>query len=346
MNLFSKTVGLHRIVEDKKSTPANPYDAWSLNPKLPLKDDEIKIKVISINLDSTSARQILEKNNGNELHFKLEIFSIIGIRGKMHNPTTNSGGVILGEVIEIGSERKNEVTLNTKVVTLVSNTLVPLCVEKIIDYNHESHQVEVEGFAILPKFARYACVPEDLPLSLALTVFDVCGVVPQVERLSTYGSTVVVLGASGKAGLLAVYAAARAVATIGKVIGIVPTKADKEFMEDVPNNVEILVCDAREVVSLENAVLEYNDGEYADVVIDCANVTGVEIGAAACCKDKGTVYFFNMATRFQAAALGAELVNRDIQYVIGYGLLPQAETKALALIYDEPGLRAKFEKRM
>src|SRR5690606_25136031 len=102
-------------------------------------------------------------------------------------------------------------------------------------------------------------------------------------------------------------------------------------------------CDARDAVELENRVREITSGRYADVVIDCTNCTGVEIGAASCCRDGGTVYFFNMATRFQAAALGAELVSRDIQYVIGYGLLPKAEERALALVRSEPSLLSRLK---
>lgn len=70
---------------------------------------------------------------------------------------------------------------------------------------------------------------------------------------------------------------------------------------------------------MENPVCEVTQGRYSDVVIDCTNCTGVVIGAPSCCGDEVTVYFFNMETRFQTAALGAELVSRDIQYVIGYG---------------------------
>jgi L-erythro-3,5-diaminohexanoate dehydrogenase len=169
--------------------------------------------------------------------------------------------------------------------------------------------------------------------------------VPQVERLSRAGSTVVVLGAAGRAGLLATYAASRSVGQGGFVIAVVRNETESEALKDRPRNVQVLMKDAKNTSELEAAIRAVTNGQYGDVVIDCTNVTGVEIGAAASCKNGGVVYFFNMATRFQAAALGAELVNRDIQYVIGYGLLPEAEEKALALLEAEPALKRKFELR-
>jgi L-erythro-3,5-diaminohexanoate dehydrogenase len=340
MMRLSVSAGLSRVVYP---AGANPYDAYALNPKGELQADEIRIDVTSINLDSTSANQLLEKHQGNEIHFLMEVRKIVAERGKMHNPVTNSGGVLCGVVSKLGKNRNGEIPLGTRVATLVSNTLVPLFVEKVLGFNRAQHQLEVQGFAVLPPFAKYAKLPGDLPESLALSILDVCGVVPQVERLSKPGSTVAILGASGKAGLIATFAAARAAGSSGRILAIVPNEAQSRALDAAPAHVIPIICDARDAVTLENRVCEATQGSYADVVIDCTNCTGVEIGAASCCRDGGTVYFFNMATRFQAAALGAELVSRDIQYVIGYGLLPQAEERALALVRSEPGLLSKLK---
>lgn len=339
MNPLKITAGLSRVLYPLK---ANPYDAYSLDPSAPILSNEIRIAVTSINLDSTSANQILQSTGGNEARFLAEVARIVSERGKMHNPVTNSGGVLCGIVEELGANRKGEVPVGTPVATLVSNTLVPLSLEAVLGFDRSHHQLEVRGYAVLPPFAKYATLPDDMPRSTALSILDVCGVVPQVERLSAAGSTVVILGASGKAGLIATYAAARSVGPGGRVLAVVPNEAQARLLSEASLWVKPIVCDARDAVELEGQVRSLTENRYADVVIDCTNCIGVEIGAASCCRDGGTVYFFNMATRFQAAALGAELVSRDIQYVIGYGLLPQAEESALALVRSEPSLFARL----
>ncbi len=335
---LARSAGLHR------TAGSNPYDCWKLDPYLPLSPDEIKIRVSKLNLDSTSAQQLTTRHSGDENAIKIAVSEIVRARGKMHNPVTGSGGVMCGEIIEAGELRRAEVRLGARVVTLVSNTLVPLHLERVTAFNPASHQVETEGFAVLPPFAKYAVIPPGLSDAVALTALDVCGVVPQVERLCTGASRVVILGASGKAGLFALYATAQLIAPHGRVLAVSPEGTSSWIQEDTAPCVQWLACDARNASQLEERVFAAFDGDHADVVIDCTNVQGVEIGAAASCRDGGTVYFFNMATRFQAAALGAELVSRDIQYVIGYGLLPQADLKAFELLRREPHLLRKIQR--
>lgn len=337
MNSLLYTAGLNRVIAPLGS---NPFDAQSLRPGGELKDDEIRLKVTSINLDSTSYLQLVEKFQDNELLILNEVKRIVSERGKMHNSSTNSGGVLCGVVSELGSSRQAEVPLGSRVATLVSNTLVPLILETATKMVRTRHQIQVTGEAILPPFARYAQLPEDIAEPIALSIFDVCGVVPHVERLCAANSTVVILGGAGKAGLLATYTAAQRVSPRGKVIAVLLSSEQLEAYRIIPSNLPIqpLVCDSRETVRLEKMIKEITDSRYADVVIDCTNALGVEISASSCCREGGVVCYFNMATRFQAATLGAELIGRDIQYQLGYGLLPGAAGKALSLVRLYPQL--------
>jgi L-erythro-3,5-diaminohexanoate dehydrogenase len=69
------------------------------------------------------------------------------------------------------------------------------------------------------------------------------------------------------------------------------------------------------------------------------------MGAILATRDGGTVYFFSMATSFTKAALGAEGVSRDVAMLIGNGYCPGHADATLALLRDEPALRAIFERR-
>jgi L-erythro-3,5-diaminohexanoate dehydrogenase len=152
-----------------------------------------------------------------------------------------------------------------------------------------------------------------------------------------------VIGAGGKAGLLATYAAADAVGPQGMVIAVVPRAHELEHLEGLPAWVVPCLADATHAAALNHAVLEASRGVLMDTVIDCASARGTEVGAVSCCREGGTVYFFNMATSFQAAALGAEVIGRDVSLAIGFGLLPFAAEDGLALVRAHASLRHCLE---
>lgn len=332
--------GLARVLSPDGSTP---YDAWSLDPAPELAPSEIRIDVERLNLDATSFRDLWERHGGDPDEVAAEVLAIVAERGKMHNPRTGSGGVMMGHVAKVGRDRLGEIAVGEPVVTLVSNTLVPLSLKAVEEIDANTHQLTVEGSAILSPAARYARIPDDMPLPLALSVFDVCGVVPQTKRLATPGARVLVIGAAGKAGLLATYAAAEAVGPEGRVIAVVPFRHELSRLNGLPSWVLPVLADATRASELSSSVLAVSGGRLMDGVIDCASARGTEVGAVACCRDGGEIYFFNMATSFQAAALGAEAVGRDVRMLVGFGLLPSAPEEALALVREQPVLRQRLE---
>jgi len=337
------SAGFPRVKHPPKATP---YDAWSLDAGSPLAPNEIRLAVDALNLDATSFRELWERHGGDVAAMAAEVMAIVAERGKMHNPRTGSGGVMRGRVAGVGSSRAGEVQLGESVVTLVSNTLVPLSLRAVTGVDPLTHQLAVVGDAILAPEARFARIPDDLPEALALSIFDVCGVVPQTRRLAQPGDRVMVIGAAGKAGLLATYAAADAVGPEGAVIAVVPRAQELEQLEDLPPWVVPCLADATDAAELTRVALEASRGVLMDVVIDCASSRGTEVGAVSCCRDGGTVYYFNMATSFQAAALGAEVIGRDVTLTIGFGLLPSAPEEGLALVRTHVSLRHRLEARI
>ena len=66
----------------------------------------------------------------------------------------------------------------------------------------------------------YAVLPDDLPENLALSVLDVAGAPAQTAKLVKPGDTVVVMGGTGKSGMLCLYEAKKRAGVTGKVICI------------------------------------------------------------------------------------------------------------------------------
>jgi len=98
----SSEYGFHRVlVPHKKGSLIQAAVTVENEPRI-LNEYEVLIDVEYLHLDSTSMKQIQEIAKSEFRVMKDKIFGIIEARGKMHNPATNSGGVLVGKVKEIG----------------------------------------------------------------------------------------------------------------------------------------------------------------------------------------------------------------------------------------------------
>ncbi|WFE30477.1 zinc-binding alcohol dehydrogenase [Solwaraspora sp. WMMD791] len=342
-------VGLHRV---REPVGALPQAAWRLDTDPRIADDEIRIRVERLNLDAASFRQLREAHGGDGAAVRAEVAGIIARRGKMHNPVTGSGGMLIGTVDAVGSRSTAGVRVGQRVASLVSLTLTPLVVtDGLAGWDGTGEQVPCTGHAILFGRTVVAPLPADLPDRLALAVFDVCGAPALTDRVvrrqvpadPRAGLSVAVLGAAGKSGCLAVAAARRAGAA--RTVGVVPTRAEHDRLAATGLASAVVVADARDPVAVSAAVREVLGGG-ADVTVVCVDVPGCEHGAVLSTADGGTVVFFSMATSFAAAALGAEGLAADVTMLVGNGFVPGHAEFAVGLLRAEPGVRALFEARL
>ena len=342
-------VGLSRVVE-----PAGvlPQAAWRLDARPEVAADEVRVRVERLNLDAASFRQLAEKHGGDGDAVRAEVLDIIGARGKMQNPVTGSGGMLIGVVDEVGPESPLGLKPGDRVATLVSLTLTPLAVtDGLVGWDGRGEQVPCAGHAILFGRSAVAVLPDDLPPELALAVFDVCGapaltdrvVRGHVDRAGGAPVTAAVLGAAGKSGSLAVVAARLAGAA--RTVGVVVSGAERDTLLAAGLADEVAVADARDPVAVSAAVAGAL-GAPATVTVVCVDVPGCEHGAVLCTGDGGTVIFFSMATSFPAAALGAEGLAADVTMLIGNGYVPGHAEFAVSLLRAVPAVRRLFEARV
>ncbi|HEX6872084.1 MAG TPA: zinc-binding alcohol dehydrogenase [Micromonosporaceae bacterium] len=346
-------MGLHRVI-----SPAGvlPQAADKLDNSPRIAADEVRIAVERLNLDAASFRQLQAKHAGDPDAIRAEVTQIIAARGKMQNPVTGSGGMLIGTVDEIGpASPLGRPPLNLKpgdrVATLVSLTLTPLAItDGLVDWDGRSEQVPAHGHAILFARSIAAVLPDDLDPELALAVLDVCGapaltarVIEDTRRRTGDAEvTVCVIGGAGKSGSLSLAAARRAGA---RTVGVVPTPAERDRLTSAALADQVVLADARDPVALAAAVTEGLGGP-AQVTVVCVDVPGCEHGAILGTADGGTVIFFSMATSFSAAALGAEGLAADVTMLIGNGYLPGHAQFALDLLRTEPGVRGLFADRL
>lgn len=327
---------MHRSIDPRGVLP---QAARVLDTSLPLRRGEVSIDVEYLNVDSASWRQLREETGDDRDALRARVAQIVAAAGKMHNPVTGSGGMLVGTVAELGPERSGP-PVGTRVATLVSLTLTPLVLDEVVELDPASEKVRVRGRAILFESGIYAEVPDDLGDEVVLGVLDVCGAPAWTERLARPGMRVVVLGAGGKSGMLACAQAARSVGPDGRVVGLCwpepTTVAAKEA------GAEAIAVDCTNPVAVSEAVAGALGDRGADLVFVCTNVPGCEGGALLACSDDGRIVFFSMATSFQAAALGAEGLGKSCEMIVGNGYLPGHAELALDLVRSDPVLLERF----
>lgn len=335
--------GTHRVIEPKGTLP---QPAWKIDNTMDIYDNEILINVHTLNIDSASFTQIKEQAQNDKQQIAKIMKEIVSQRGKHHNPVTGSGGMLIGTVEKIGSALSGKIDLEVgeKIATLVSLSLTPLVIEEIKDIKLDTDQVDITGKAILFESGIYAKLPKDMPEKLALAVLDVAGAPAQTAKLVKPGQTVLVVGASGKSGMLCLHEAKKRAGITGKVIAFCYSDAGCRRVRELGLADTVIQGDATKPVEMMNLVAAATDGQMADLTINCVNVPHTEMGSILSTRDNGTIYFFSMATSFTAAALGAEGVGQDVTMIIGNGYTKDHAAIALQCLRENEQLRRLYEE--
>lgn len=99
--------GLHRVLEPTGAAITLPQTAVRLDPRPEIWPGEVRVAVETLNLDAASYRQLATKHRTADggvdgAAVRAEVLDIVATRGKMQNPVTNSGGMLIGTVAEVG----------------------------------------------------------------------------------------------------------------------------------------------------------------------------------------------------------------------------------------------------
>lgn len=338
--------GIHRVLEPVGSLP---QPAWKLDNTPIAYPTETLIAVQKLHVDSASFTQIAYSCQNDLACIKQRILEIVQLRGKMHNPVTGSGGVLMGTIEQLDEEygKRHMLTIGDSVVSLSSLSWLPLHLERIHAIYPERSEVEVEGKAIFFRSNPIAKLPTDLPHAMVVAALDVAGAPARVAALAQPGQRVTVLGAGGVAGLLTLCALRQQLGATGQIIAV---EYDDAALRDVASLgvVDVLVrgdatrpLELMERVKNASTVSDYE----ADLSINVVNVPNTELATILLTKARGRILFFSMATSFTVAALSAEGMGREVEMQIGNGYMPDYGQVALQLLRTYPRLYTLFERR-
>jgi L-erythro-3,5-diaminohexanoate dehydrogenase len=330
--------GLHRVLDGDGTFP---QPAWKLDADPRISDTEILVDVDRLNLDSASADA-----GGDPGAVASAIEAIVAERGKLHNPATGSGGMLVGTVREVGSivRESRHVAPGQRIASLISLTLTPLRLDRIDAVEMHHGQVDARGTAVLFESSPFAVLPDDIPERIALAALDVAGAPSRTAVLVRPGDTVVLVGGGGTAGLLTLHEARKHAGPGGTVV--VTDLADDALADVRETGLadHVVAADATDALGLYEAVMDAA-GREADVAVNLVNVPGTELGTILVTRESGTILFFSMATSFTTAALGAEGLGRATTMLIGNGHMPDMGLTALNVLRESPAIRAVFERR-
>ena len=344
MELKGNKYGTHRVIEPKGVLT---QAAWKIdNDMTKHYSNEIICDVISLNIDSASFTQIEEACGGDEQKIGEMIMGIVAERGKQQNPVTGSGGLFIGKVAYIGEDLKDrDLKVGEKIASLVSLSLTPLKIEKILAIHKDIDRVDIVGQAVLFESGIYAKLPDDMSEPLALAALDVAGAPAQARKLPKEGDSVLILGANGKSGVLCGYEAMKKVGPKGNVVGVVRNPAQVPALMELGVYNKVIVASATEPIAVLDAALAANDGKEYDISICCVNIESCEMSAILPVRDDGIVYFFSMATSFTKAALGAEGIGKDVTMIIGNGYTKDHAEITLNVLRENEKLRKLFDEK-
>ena len=332
--LDAARLGVHRSLEPRG---ALPHIARRVDAASPANAHEVELAAEMLAIDATSFAEIRRASAGDPEAMADRIATIVSEHGKLQNPVTGSGGVVLGRVTKVGTDRViDDLTPGELVVPLASLIAVPLELEKVGPVDPATPLVPVQGRAIVTGAMLCGRVDADLGAMVSLTAFDVYPAASYARDLALPGGHVLVLGA-GHAGLLAVVAARRAVGAAGTITAVDLSDIALERARELDPAAVTVQADVTDPL----AVAERLPGP-ADVTLVCTSVPGAEGAALVATATRGTIVFFSTATRFAAAALGADAVGSQAQLVIPNGLTDDRGEFALELLREVAPLRTAF----
>ena len=292
---------------------------------MPCQSTEIEIAVKRLHVDASSLRQLRNLHRGDLEAVRAAIFELVRRRGKLHNPVTNSGGMLSGVVRTVGAAYPAPPARGARLASLASLTLTPLRLEELGAIDPQSNSITARGTAFLFERSPWTLLPQDIPESVAMAALDVAGAPARVRARTQPGSRVLIVGAGNSGHLAAIAAAEAGAATV--LVADINAQRLRSIAGLGLRALHPLRADATDAVAFAATV-----GEPVDLCASCVDVPGVEPACILATRPGGHILFFSMATVFSRAALGAEGVGSEATLEIGNGLYPGHAQLALDLL--------------
>lgn len=306
---------------------ALPVLAWKLDNQKNIYSNELLLKVTDILIEAASFKQICSESRNDPEEIKDKIITLVNARGKLHNPYTDTGGLIGGIVEKIGSEYSNKkVKVGDKILVVISTSMIPLHINKIKEIDFVFGSIKVDGHCILLNNYSIIAQPPGIPLSLLMTAYEESSSLYHIYRLSKDKEEFLVIGTNVITAMLYGAAIRKAIEKKGQISVLLcqppfllSETADKEIkrlIESIFDHVYFMNLAAS--LKCVEALIQNHSGLF-DLSINCADVRGGEAINVLVTREKGTVFLSNMINNYNIALYLTEGVGKELSILCADG---------------------------
>ena len=349
---MKQNYGIDRVVSPPGVFPAA---AWELDNSREIRSGEIRVSLRRIHIESTSFLNISQMAGGDEDLMKERIIDIVMTRGKLHNPVTDTGGVLHGVIEEIDPEFDNQAGLQVGDDVFCNASLagLPMKITGITGVDPIYPQIEAEGYAILPPGTPILKRPADLPVNLLLFIFNESGTVYNVGKEAEGKRNFAVIGNSWIMTLLYGYTIRRAAGPEANIYCLLDRNTEPLFqgekMEKLLSEVFTKV-DHMNMLRPVTCLEKLKPYPQMDLSVNCVDIPGSETINIMATKSGGTVVFANFISNYNLALYITEAVSRELHIMCADGYIDEYADFDFQLVrelapYMEGSLISRHQRR-
>lgn len=317
MEIVKDTFGLSRVIEPRASVPVT---AWKLDNRREIRPEECRVALKLIHLEKDCFQQLCSEYGYDETKIIAKVFDLIGRRGKLHNPFTNTAGQFYGTIEEMGSEyaRHSPYKAGDDIFCLTTMTALPIHVEKIhkIDYNFGV--LTVTGYGIIFLDSPLTALPSEVPLEYTMVAFDEAANFYAIYNSCKEGKRFLIVGKDLLSGLTYVAAIKRGAGEGCYITMIlnedgIGTLTRKQASEELAHWVDsFYILDVTQPIPSSEIVLAREETPY-DLTINCEDLLGSEVLSVILTRRKGKLYFTSLKNSYTQSNLIAESMNKELE---------------------------------
>ncbi len=327
--------GTVRVLEPKFVVPTS---AWRLDNSRSIRPDEIRVAIERIHLEGTSFKQICTESSNNTEKIKQTIIDIVIRRGKLHNPVTDTGGVLYGVVEAIGDDYDNRygLSIGDKVICNASITSFPMHLEDVGEIDWVYSQIEAKGYAILHSDISMIKVGDDFPVKEMLFALDESGTLYKLGKLLDDKSRFLIVGNSILSNILYGYVIRRSLGenceitcVLDKRTGInIEGEGVSRLVGDIFDQVHLL-----DILRPMECIRQLGESYY-DLSVNCAEIPGAETVNILATREGGTVLFANLINNLNIALYITESISKSLNVLGAEGFTKGYDTFDLEMIKE------------
>lgn len=313
--VLQNSYGVKRVLEPEHVLSTS---AWKVDNSREINDDEMRVAIRTLHIESTSFKQISIESNQNAEKIKDRIMDIVIKRGKMHNPVTDTGGVLFGVVEEIGENYNNKKNLKVgdEVICNASLAAIPIYISRITRIDRTYTEIDAEGYGILFNDFPIVKKPENIPMNLLLFAFDESGTLYTANSCAKGKESILIVGNNMMTNALFGYAVRKSAGPNAKIVCLFDRKSNIMVKG---KSMDILLSQIFNEIHFVNilkpvdCLQRLNVEGLFDLTVNCADIPGAETINILATKSGGTVLFANLINNYNIALYITESISRQLE---------------------------------